>query len=142
MWAYFVYVCCHVGLHRQSNCTYILVMPCVDNRGLLVLGISLILQPIIDYDEPTGDGSNTRVIVAFAVTQSLSKPENRTLLVITRVTFRLTITRVADLITFKAKTILVLAKQLAYLLTCLCCLRRRTRSITNERSPGCSMKTA
>ena len=28
---------------------------------------------------------------------------------------------------------------LAYLLTCLCCLRRRTRSITNERSPGCSI---
>ena len=25
------------------------------------------------------------------------------------------------------------------LLTCLVCLRRRTRSITNERSPGCSI---
>ncbi len=27
----------------------------------------------------------------------------------------------------------------ACLLTCLGCLRRRTRSITNERSPGCSI---
>ena len=28
---------------------------------------------------------------------------------------------------------------LAYLLTCLVCLRRRTRSITNDRSPGWSV---
>ena len=29
----FLYVSRHVGLHRQSNCTYmyILAMPCVDN---------------------------------------------------------------------------------------------------------------
>ncbi len=32
-WGYFVHISRHVGLHRQSNCTYmyILAMPCVDN---------------------------------------------------------------------------------------------------------------
>ena len=42
---YFVYVCRHVGLHRQSNCTYILAMPCEDN---ISAWNHLILQPIID----------------------------------------------------------------------------------------------
>ena len=29
IWGYIVYVRRHVGLHRQSNCIYILPMPCV-----------------------------------------------------------------------------------------------------------------
>ena len=31
IWSYFVHGSRHVGLHRHSNCIYILTMPCVDN---------------------------------------------------------------------------------------------------------------
>ena len=93
-----MYVSRFIGLHRQSNCIYIiLTMPCVDNISVwnhfdnatdhrLGRTIDLAMGPI-----------NTSSLFSLSLTVDAREQH------ITRVTFRLTITRVADLITVKAK---------------------------------------
>ena len=73
----------HVGLHRQSNCIYILTMPCIDH-------ISVWNQFDFATDHRLGR-TNWRWV---------QQPRHRRFPHI--VTFRLTITRIADLITAKA----------------------------------------
>ena len=78
----------HVGLHRHSNCIYILTMPCVDN-------ISVWNQ--FDFAADHRLGRTKWLLFSLSLTVEASEPH------ITRVTFRLTITLIADLITVKAK---------------------------------------
>ena len=64
-----------------------------DTDDILVFGIGLILQPIIDWDEPTGDWSkNAPSSFSLSLTVEANRTANRTLLV----TFRLTITGITD----------------------------------------------
>ena len=76
IWGYFVYVSRHIGLHRQSNCIYILTMPCVDNIS------------VWNHFDNAIDHRLGRTIWRWVQQtrhrcfrcHSLSKPENRTLL--------------------------------------------------------------
>ena len=86
----------HVGLHRQSNCMYILTMPCGDHISvwnrfyfcdrLLIRTNQLAMGP-----------KNASSLFSLSLTVEASETH------VARVTLRLTIIRVAYLITVKAK---------------------------------------